>query len=351
MKHNPKTLALLAALLFGASAPISKLLLADFEPIQLAGFLYLGSGLGLLFVKLFQILLFKSINDKQEAKINRRDIKWLVGAIIFGGILAPVLMMTGLKTTQASTATLMLNFEAVSTTIIALLYFKEQIGKKVWLAVILLTVASIILTFNLTGGWGLSIGALGILLACILWGVDNNFTRNISAKDPLVIVIIKGLVSGTFLVLLSTVLGYNYPDINKIVYGLIVGFLSYGFSLYLFVIALRSLGSARTSAFFGLAPFLGTILSLIIFREFGNIMFYISLPFMVTGVYILFNEKHKHTHRHTGLIHEHKHRHNDLHHEHEENNLESTEHTHLHKHENTEHAHEHSPDIHHRHVH
>ena len=352
MKLDARILALLAALLFGASAPFSKLLLIDFKPIQLAGFLYLGSGLGLSLIKLFQVTLFK--HENYEAKINKNEIKWLAGAVICGGILAPIILMMGLSRTPASTTSLLLNFEAVSTAIIAFIFFKEQIGKKLWLSIMLITIASIILSLDLTGKWGLSIGSIGILIACVLWGLDNNFTRNISMKDPYIIVIVKGMVSGTFSIILSMVLGYKFPEINKIIYGLVLGSITYGLSLFLFVLALRNLGSSRTSAFFGLAPFLGAIISLLVFKEFGNILFYISLPFMILGAYLLFYEKHDHIHIHNEWIHEHKHGHDDKHHKHKHKNdevIEDEYHTHLHKHEIIEHKHEHFPDIHHRHVH
>jgi len=349
---NAKISALLAALLFGASAPFSKLLLNEFKPLQLAGILYLGSGFGLLIVKLIQIKILKVKNE--EAKINQKELLWLIGAVVFGGIFAPIILMIGLNQTQASTASLLLNFEAVATTIIALIFFKEHIGKKIWFSITLITMASIILSLDLSGKWGLSIGALGIILACILWGIDNNFTRNISLKDPFIIVIVKGLCAGCFSLLLSAILGYSLPELNKIIFGLILGFFSYGFSLLLFILALRNLGSVRASAFFGFAPFLGTLISFIIFKDIYNILFYLSLPLMITGAYLLFKEKHLHMHSHEKLAHEHIHEHHDEHHQHNHKNNElirDQKHSHLHKHEKLEHTHEHLPDIHHRHEH
>lgn len=347
-----KLLALLAALLFGASAPFAKLLLSDFKPIQLAGVLYLGSGLGLLLFKVIHNRILKTSN--LEANIKRNDVLWLIGAVISGGIMAPIILMFSLQKTPASTASLLLNFEPVSTTIIASIFFKEQINKKIWLSIILITFASIILSLDLSGKWGLSIGSIGIISACILWGLDNNFTRNISLKNPFVIVIVKGLFSGIFSISLSVILGYKIPDIDKIIYGLVLGFLSYGFSLLLFILALRNLGTSRTSAFFGFAPFLGTIISMLIFREIYNVLLYFSLPFMMLGAYLLLKERHMHLHVHAELIHGHIHKHDDLHHNHEhenENILQNEEHSHLHKHKKIEHIHKHLPDTHHRHQH
>lgn len=311
MKISPKLTALSAALLFGVSAPVSKLLLKDFKPLQLAGILYLGSGVGLGLIKALQILIFKKQDD--ASRINGKDIKWLAGAVLCGGIIAPVLLMLGLSKTPASTASLLLNFEAVSTAVIAFLFFKERIGKKLWAAILCITIASIVLSLDLSGKWGFSVGSAGILLACALWGLDNNFTRKISYKDPYVIVMVKGLVSGAFSIGLSISLGYHLPGWDKMLAGLMLGFLTYGLSLFLFVLSLRRMGSSRTSAFFGLAPFLGTIISLILFQEFGNILFFISFPLMALGAYLLFNDKHRHPHRHSGLVHEHSHSHDEVH--------------------------------------
>ncbi|MDO9302802.1 MAG: DMT family transporter, partial [Anaerolineales bacterium] len=217
--------ALLAAIFFGASAPIAKLLLGDsIAPIFLAAFLYLGSGTGTFLVKLTQRMRAKDV----EADIKSPDIKWLAGAIISGGILAPIILMISLQNTSASTASLLLNFEGVGTTLIALLFFKEAISRRAWTAILVITLASIFLSANFESGFGLSLGALGIILACVLWGVDNNFTRNISGKDPLAIVAWKGLVAGTFSFFLALVLGNPFPSLTTILGTLVLGFVSYG---------------------------------------------------------------------------------------------------------------------------
>jgi drug/metabolite transporter (DMT)-like permease len=183
--------ALLAAVLFGASAPVAKLLLGMIEPIPLAGFLYLGSGVGVLLFKGTQHL--GSQSARAEAGISKADIPWLTGAILAGGVLAPIVLMFSLRTTSAATASLLLNFEGGATALIAALVFKEAIGGRIWWAIVCITVASILLSLDVSGKWGVSLGAVGVLATCVLWGMDNNFTRNVSAKDPLSIVTIKGI--------------------------------------------------------------------------------------------------------------------------------------------------------------
>jgi drug/metabolite transporter (DMT)-like permease len=348
-KIYPMSQAILAAILFGISAPISKLLLGYVDPITMAAFLYLGSGAGMLLLRIIQRL---NPNFKgSEAKINKSDIKWIIGAIIAGGILAPIILMFSLPKTPALTATMLLNFESAATTLIAVLVFREAIGRRIWIAVALITVASILLSWNFNGKSGFSIGALGVMLACILWGIDNNFTRNISSKDPFIIVAIKGLGAGTFSLLLVFITKSNFPGIKLVLGTMLLGFFSYGLSIVLFIYAMRSLGASRTSAFFGTAPFMGAILSFMLFRELPNVLFYISLPLMVFGAVLIFREKHGHLHSHIPFGHEHRHNHKDGHHGHKHDEVQNVEHSHYHQHENTEHSHSHKPDIHHRHKH
>jgi drug/metabolite transporter (DMT)-like permease len=218
--------ALLAALFFGASAPISKLLLGDVPPVLMAAFLYLGSGTGISLIKLSQTV----TSNQKEAGIRSPDVKWLAGAIISGGILAPIILMISLKNTPASTASLLLNFEGVGTTVLALLFFHESISRRALGAIAAITLASIFLSTNFGSNWGMSLGAVGVLLACVLWGLDNNFTRNISAKDPLTIVAWKGLVAGTFSLILGLVLRQPLPALPTILSILLLGFISYGLS-------------------------------------------------------------------------------------------------------------------------
>ena len=347
----PMLQALLAALLFGASAPIAKVLLGDVEPIPLAGLLYLGSGISLLAVKAYQRLIQKS--RETEAGITSPDIKWLAGAILTGGIAAPIILLFSLRETPGATASLLLNFEGVATMLIAALIFKEGIGRRAGWAILLITLASVVLSTNPNREWGFSIGALGILTACLLWGLDNNLTCNISAKDPLIIVAVKGLAAGSFSLLLGAALGDHFPSFDIVLKAMLLGSLSYGASIVLFVHAMRGLGAARTSALFGTAPLAGMLLSFIILRENFNLMLLIAIPLMSIGAFLLINEEHQHHHIHDEVFHEHSHQHDDSHHTHEhvEDILFAQSHSHFHKHPNVEHGHHHTPDLHHRHLH
>jgi len=343
--------ALLAALLFGASAPIAKILLGDVQPIPLAGLLYLGSGISLLALKAWQRLVKK--NMETEAGLTSPDIKWLAGAVLTGGIAAPIILLFSLRETPGATASLLLNFEGVATTLIAALIFKESIGRRAGWAILFITLASIFLSTSPDQEWGFSLGALGVLTACLLWGLDNNLTCNISAKDPLVIVTVKGLAAGTFSLILAFVLGNQFPSFGIALKAMLLGSLSYGASIVLFVHAMRGLGAARTSALFGTAPLAGMLLSFLLLRENFNTMLLVAIPLMIAGAVLLINEEHQHHHVHEEELHEHSHQHDDDHHthEHEEDIPAFEPHSHVHAHIFLEHHHHHMPDLHHRHLH
>jgi drug/metabolite transporter (DMT)-like permease len=333
--------ALLAAMFFGASAPIAKLLLGDVPPVLMAAFLYLGSGAGISIVKLAQRLTSK----QTEAGIRPPDVKWLAGAIIAGGVLAPIVLMVSLQNTPASTASLLLNFEGVGTTLIALLFFRESVSRRALGAISVITLAGIFLSTNFSGGFGLSFGALGVILACVLWGLDNNFTRSISAKDPLTIVAWKGLVAGTFSLFLGLFLGQRLPPFMIALGILVLGFICYGLSTMLFIYSMRGLGAARTSALYGTAPLAGVVLSFLIFNDPITLLLIFSAALMAAGALLLANEEHAHFHIHMPVVHEHRHDHDEFHtHSHTEQ-----PHSHEHDHPLTEHEHGHMPDIHHRH--
>jgi drug/metabolite transporter (DMT)-like permease len=341
--------ALMAALLFGASAPLAKYLLGEIEPVPLAAFLYLGSGLSLLGLKAFQRMTRRQ--PDLEANIQPKDWFWLAGAVVAGGIAAPILLLFSLRQTPAATAALLLCFEGVATTLIAFVVFKEAISPRAWWAILLVTLASIALAVNGNGDWGFSLGALGILAACIFWGIDNNFTRNISAKDPLAIVTIKGLGAGTFSLGMALALGSPLPGLAVILGAMVLGSFSYGASIVLFIRAMRGLGAARTSALFGTAPLSGILFSLLIFREMPSWLFLVALPLSLMGTLLLVNETHEHRHTHEKVIHDHAHNHADTHHTHRHANGSAQMHSHLHPHAEEPHAHQHLPDIHHRHTH
>lgn len=348
----PVIYAMIAAVLFGIWTPCVKLFLEKVEPIQMAGLVGLGTALGLMIVIAIESIFLKK--EMKEASISKSDLEWIVGAGIIGEIIGPVVCFISLKHTLASTASLLLGTECVITAIIAMLFFKEAVGKRVWVAAILITLASIILTGSVSQEWDGTLGALGIIFACVLWGIDNNMTRNVSGKDPVLIVASRGLVAGVFLLFLSGIIGEPSADAMTIVYALILGFLINGVGLVLYVRALRNLGTSRTGVILGIEPFVGSLLALVLLKESQGPLFFIALVIMALGIYLIFNEKHCHEHEHEGMEHEHMHSHNDGHHNHthEDNKMNMQKvHTHTHKHEKMIHTHAHLPDIHHRHRH
>jgi drug/metabolite transporter (DMT)-like permease len=354
----PVLQALLAAVLFGVSAPFSKLLLSKIQPVTLAGLLYLGCGFAALLLRVFRSSVRRSAGqvDRAEASLNRSDLFWVGGAILCGGVFGPILLLVGLRQTPAATASLLLNFESVATVLIAALVFREATGRRVWFAIALITVASAILSWDRNGDWGASLGAFAVLCACLMWGIDNNLTRRISAKDPLAIVTVKGLVAGSFSLALSFWLGYSFPSARIIVLAMLLGAFSYGASIALFVLALRGLGAARTGALYAIAPFVGALLAVLVLRESLTAQFLTSIPLMVIGAGLLVFENHGHAHMHDLLEHEHSHRNDDPHHMHTHPGLspdfqEVDQHSHWHRHDQVTHDHAHTPDIHHWHEH
>jgi drug/metabolite transporter (DMT)-like permease len=232
----------------------------------------------------------------------------------------------------------------VATSAIAVLVFREAIGRRVWAAVALITLATALLAVNLSGGFGVSAGALGVIGACIFWGIDNNLTCNISSKDPIAIGMIKGLGAGAFSLAVALLLGRHLPGLTVIAAALCLGAFSYGFSIAMFILAARGLGAARTSAWFGTAPFAGALLSLLVFREFPGVQFLVSLPIMIGGMLLLFGEQHDHMHVHMPVEHEH-------YYSADEHHPLKTESFYRHRHGEIRHVHPHRPDIHHRHRH
>ena len=331
-------LALAGAILFGASAPLAKLLLADTDPLVLSGLLYAGCGVGLLLLAPAR----PRLGLGGEARPARGDLPWLAGSIAAGGIIAPLLLLIGLQSTPAATASLLLNFECVATTAIAALAFREAVGRRVWLAVALITAACALLTVSFTGGWGFSPGALAVVGACLFWGIDNNLTCYISSRDPVIIGTLKGLIAGAFSLGLALALGRSLPGPATVAAALLLGAVSYGLSIVLYILATRGLGAARTSAWFGTAPFAGTALSLGLFRAWPGLQFIVSLPVMAAGALLLFGEEHDHMHVHVPIEHEHYFR-EDAHHPFQGPGR--------HRHPEVRHSHPHSPDIHHRHGH
>ena len=340
----------LAAVLFGISAPLSKLLLEGIDPIILAGLLYLGAGTAIGLLLLAQRLVGLA---NREAHLEKGDVPWLVGAILAGGVAGPILLLLGLSRTPAATTSLLLNFEVVATGLIAVTLFRESAGRSTWWAIGAIAVGGTLLSLDPAAGWGLSYGALLVLGACIAWGFDNNFTGKISLKDPKRIVAIKGLAAGSFSLALGLALGRSLPSWSGLAWALALGAISYGASIALFVQSLRRVGAARTGALFGMAPFIGVGLSLLVFRQLPEATFFAALPLMILAAILLAREKHHHVHQHVAVTHIHGHRHDDGHHDHihEEDPSSVGHHVHEHSHREETHAHAHRPDPHHRHQH
>lgn len=349
MNKRPILFIIISASLFGISAPLAKLLLKDISPIAMAGLLYLGAFAGLsLYSLLFQI---KRTKSQKSASLEKKDLPWLAGAIIAGGIIAPISLMTGLTLVTGFSASLLLNLEGVATVLTAVLIFRENSGKRLWLALVTMTIAGVFLSWDPNTGKFNIIGSLLIVLATVCWGIDNNLTRKISDKDPIQISMIKGLIAGTISLSLAFILGNKVRlDIN-IFYSLLLGAFSYGLSLIFFVIALRGLGASRVGAFYSFGPFIGALLSIVIFRDVAIWVFMPAFFLMAVGVWLLINENHKHAHLHQSVIHTHSHRHDDMHHAHEHSEVIEGDHTHEHAHSEMAHVHEHFPDTHHRHAH
>jgi drug/metabolite transporter (DMT)-like permease len=340
---------LLAAALFGLSAPLSKLLLVDVDPVVLAGLLYLGAGASLAALAgLFAL----AGRGRGEARLERRDLPWLGGAILVGGVMAPLLLLFGIAQTPAATASLLLTLETAATAGLAALLFREAVGRTTWIAVGLVTAGGLLLALDPQGAWGLSPGCLLIIGACALWGLDNNLTRHVSLRDPKTIVILKGLGAGSVSLLLAVILGRPFPSLGRAAAALVLGAVSYGASIALFVRSLQKLGAARTGALFGTAPFLATAVSLLIFREPPAIVMYGTLPLMLIAAWLLARERHEHAHSHEPIVHAHRHAHDEHHiHPHVGEEPIAGAHTHEHAHEVLVHVHAHRPDGHHRHTH
>lgn len=342
-------LALLAAALFGASAPLAKVLVAGIGPFSLAGLLYLGSGVGLLGV--WVVRRHRDRGAEREAPLVRRDIPWLAGAVVSGGIAAPVLLLWGLSGTSASSASLLLSTEGVLTTLIAALVFREAVDARVWIASILLLAAGALLAYRPGATFGVSLHAIAVVGACVLWGVDNNLTRPISGGDPVVLGMVKGLMAGAVNLALGTMAAEVWPRLDYVIAAMALGSLSYGASLLFYILALRHLGSARTAAHFGTAPFIGAVLSIAFLHEPMTGTLLIAFFLMLASTWLILSERHAHSHVHDVLEHTHRHTH-DAHHQHEHESGEGPEpHVHSHRHEAQSHSHPHLPDLHHRHRH
>lgn len=339
--------AILASILFGVTTPFAKNLLLDIKPVLLAGLFYLGSGLGLA---TYLVCTRKSKLSTREASLTRSDWPWLGGAIVAGGMVAPVLLMLGLATTNASAASLFLNLESVFTALIAWFIFKENFDKHILFGMIAIVLGGVVLSVNLSDGIALSAGILLIAGACVGWAIDNNLTRKVSGANPAQIACLKGIAAGITNVSVAIALGASIPSFQFIVEAMVIGLFGYGVSLVLFVLALRHIGTARTGAYFAVAPFVGAIVSVIFLKDPVSIQFMGAAALMGLGLWLHLTEKHSHEHEHEVLEHEHEHEHDEHHaHTHSESDSSGEPHKHKHKHSKLVHAHPHFPDLHHNH--
>lgn len=273
--------AILAAALYAINSPFSKLLLLEVAPTVMAGLLYLGAGIGMLLLGMARKMVQ---TETREKRLTRKDLPYIVSMIVLD-VAAPIFLMLGLANTTSANASLLNNFEIVATSLIALLVFKEAVGKRLWLAIGLITLSSMILSFEDASSLEFSIGSLFVLLACVCWGVENNCTRMLSKSDPLEIVVIKGFGSGLGSLAIAWAIGEPVPALAYIPLVLLLGFVAYGLSIFFYVYAQRKLGAAKTSAYYAVAPFIGVALSLLIFREWPGLSFFAALLIMIAGTY------------------------------------------------------------------
>lgn len=349
MNRQPLTYIFISAVLFGISPPLAKLLVKDIPPVALAGLLYFGAFVGL---SLYSLLRRNdSAPGMRSANLKRSDFPWLVGAVLSGGIIAPICLMFGLSRISGFSTSLLLNLEGIFTAVIAVLFFKEKAGKRLWLALICMTAAGVFLTWDSSQGKFNLLGPLLVILSMLFWGIDNNLTRNISARNPIQITRIKGLASGAASISLAYFLGMPIRWDLSILYALLLGAFSYGISLVYFIKSLEGLGSFRTGIFFSLAPFIGAVTSLFLLQEWIGWVMFPAMLLTVFGVWLISTEDHSHLHRHQEDVHTHLHHHADRHHTHEYPGIVHEPHVHEHRHLEEYHVHSHWPDTHHRHEH
>jgi drug/metabolite transporter (DMT)-like permease len=352
MNRRAIIFALLSAALFGISTPAAKALLGTIDPAILAGLLYCGAGLGVAVLRRAGRRVILAQSRAPEVPIRRQDVPWLAGAIAAGGIVGPLLLMAGLASTDAATASLLLTLEGAVTALMAWFIFKENFDRRIALGMLCLIAGAAVLAWPGQPTWSGLIGPVAIIGACAAWGLDNNLTRKVSLADPLQIVELKGLIAGPVNLALALSVGGSIPGLSALSLAGVVGFLGYGVSLALFVMALRDLGTARTSAYFSTAPFIGAVAALVILREPMTLQLLGAGALMALGVWLHLTENHDHEHVHEPMEHSHPHVH-DAHHRHVHgpDDPRGEPHTHWHRHEQLVHKHPHVPDMHHIHGH
>lgn len=335
VKNIATIFALFAASIYSINIPLSKLLLKYVGTTMMAGFLYFGAGIGL--IVLTNIMKFVGISKKQEP-LTKKELPYTIAMVILD-IIALILLMLGISMTNSANVSLLNNFEIVATSIIALVIFKEIISKKLWIAIFLVTIASIILSFEGKGAFVFNKGSLLVLAASICWGFENNCTKMLSNKDPIEIVTIKGCFSGLGSIIIALIIGEKFPDLIWLFTVMLLGFIAYGLSICLYIIAQKHLGAAKTSAYYSVAPFLGVAFSMLLLHEKPTLQFYIAFLIMIIATIVMVKDtitlQHTHEHEH---IYSHEHRHGDIVHTH----IHSHKHTHLHIHKGEVENHEHN---------
>lgn len=340
-------LGLIAAVLFGASAPLAKLLLPDFGPLTLSAFLYLGAGMSL---SLARMLRRKPAEPHREAQLKGSDLRYLVPIIALGGVLGPVLMLIGLERLSGVAASLLLQLEAPLTVLIAVVLFGEHLGLRQTGSVVLVLIGALALSYedgHLHADW---VGSAAIASACLCWAIDNNLTQRLSLRDPVVLVQWKTLGAGTFMLLVAAIVGLPIPAVPLVALALLLGSLSYRLSITFDAYALRFIGAAREAAFFATAPLVGALLAIPILGETLHGLDGAAALLMLLGVWLLVRERHSHVHTHQPIEHDHSHVH-DEHHQHPHEGPVSEPHSHPHRHVALTHDHPHVSDVHHRHRH
>ena len=343
--------ALASAALFGVSTPAAKALLGTVDPVVLAGLFYCGAGIGIAVLRALAAPILNAPAARQQP-LARRDYGWLAGAIALGGVAGPVLLMLGLSRTSAATASLLLTMEGAATALLAWFVFHENFDRRIALGMACLVAGAAVVSWSGTPTIETLAGPLAIIAACIAWGIDNNFTRKVSLADPLQIVQLKGLIAGPVSLLLGLWAGGSLPAALEILVGGLVGFVCYGLSLALFVVALRHLGAARSGAYFSTAPFIGAATAVVASQQPLTIQLLAAGALMAVGVWLHVTERHAHAHTHARMVHAHAHTHDEHHrHSHGPQDPPGEPHTHAHEHEPLTHSHPHVPDMHHDHRH
>jgi drug/metabolite transporter (DMT)-like permease len=325
--------AILAALFYAINVPCSKAMLSNVSPTYMAAFLYLGAGIGVGIMYIFRFS-----NEPEVKRLKKKDAPYTIAMVVLD-IIAPILLMTGINIGTAANASLLGNFEIAATTLIAYMVFKEQVSKRLWMAIVLVTISSIILSFSGVGSLKFSAGSLFVLGATLCWGIENNCTRKISEKSTYQIVTIKGLGSGIGSFIIAFVIGERLPEIKSIALIILLGYVAYGLSIFTYIRAQKYLGASKTSAYYALAPFIGVALSAIFLKEKLTVLFIVALIIMIIGTTIIIYDTliHSHKHAHTHII---THTHDGTTHTH------VIEHTHDHNHvvNDNKHGHTHSLD-------